>query len=178
MIQPVHRNMFPLMLQSLGHTGTAVEVGVAEGKYADVFLSMWPGRYIMVDQWRHIPGYDDVMNGPDAEHEERHRQAKAVADKYAPRCSMMRCDSADAASAFADRSLDFVYIDGDHSYAGTRRDILAWHSKVKPGGILAGHDYYNRGPQFEVRRAVADTCLGPCGITHEPAAPSWWVRIG
>lgn len=176
MIRPVHRNMFPLYLQAMGLNGTAVEVGVAEGKYSAAFLALWPGKYVMVDRWAHIEGYDDVMNGPDSEHEERFRQAMAVASQYADRVHVMRGDSMQAAERFADRSLDFVYIDADHSFEGCRRDILAWAPKVKVGGVLAGHDYYNM-PPFEVRKAVAVTCGGPCGITHEPC-PSWWVIVG
>lgn len=168
--------MFPLYLQALGHHGTAVEVGVAEGHYSSIFLSLWPGKYVMVDRWAHIPGYDDVMNGPDEEHQERFRQALAVAAQYANRVHVLRADSLTAAEQFGDRTLDFVYIDADHSYAGCKADIYAWAPKVKAGGILAGHDYYNR-PPFEVRRAVAETCGGPCGVTHEPS-PSWWVVVG
>jgi hypothetical protein len=168
--------MFPLFLQALGHTGTAVEVGVAEGNYSAKFLSLWSGKYVMVDRWAHIHGYDDVMNGPDEEHEHRFQQAMEVAKQYVGRVAVLRMDSVRAASSFDDKSLDFVYIDGDHSYEGAKRDILAWAPKVKSGGVLAGHDYYNN-PPFAVRRAVAEVCGGPCGITHE-ACPSWWCRIG
>lgn len=85
-------------------------------------------------------------------------------------------DSVQAASEFADRSLSFVYIDGDHSYEGCRRDILAWAPKVMRGGVIAGHDYYDKEP-FMVRSAVVSVTNGPCGITHEPS-PSWWCHIG
>lgn len=176
MIRPVHRNMFPLFLNALGLNGTAVEVGVAEGKFAASFLPLWSGRYVMVDRWQHIDGYDDVMNGPDAEHELRYRQAMDVANAFPGRVEVCRMDSAAAAALFPDRSLDFVYIDGDHSYEGCRRDIVAWAPKIRAGGVLAGHDYYNQ-PPFEVRKAVAETCGGPCGVTHEPC-PSWWVMVG
>lgn len=179
-MKPVHRNMFPMFLQSLGLCGTAVEVGVAEGNYSREFLRFWPGRYFMVDMWCHIDGYDDVMNGDDAEHEARYQQALGVAQSCPGRCSIYRMDSLAASQQFDDRSLDFVYIDADHSYEGCKRDILAWAPKVKSGGILAGHDYYNHvvgtQAQYMVRKAVADVCGGPCGITHE-AAPSWWVHI-
>jgi hypothetical protein len=168
--------MFPMFLQSLGMCGTAVEVGVAEGNYSRDFLRFWPGSYWMVDLWRHIDGYDDVMNGPDDEHKERHRLAMEVAQHYPGRCAVLRMDTVAASQQFADGSLDFVYIDADHSYEGCKRDILAWAPKVRSRGILAGHDYYNSPPMFEVRKAVAEVCGGPCGITHE-TAPSWWVHI-
>lgn len=175
MNKPIHRNMFPLLVQTLGHTAPAVEVGVAEGNYSRDFLKLWPWEYVMVDRWCHIPGYDDIMNGPDAEHEVRYQQAKLVADAAGPRVKMLRTDSVYAAEQFPDRSLSFVYIDGDHSYDGVCRDIKAWAKKLCPNGILAGHDYYNR-PPFEVRRAVAELCGGPCGITLE-SCPSWWVIV-
>jgi len=40
-------------------------------------------------------------------------------------------------------SLDFVYIDGGHSFDYVMCDIIEWARKVKHGGIVAGHDYYN-----------------------------------
>jgi hypothetical protein len=112
MLKPVHRVEFAWMLRDLGCTGTAVEVGVAEGNFAKEFLSVWPGKYVMVDRWRHIDGYDDVMNGPDEEHEIRYRQAMDVAAPHKDRVAVLRMDSVEAAATFADGSLDFVYLDG------------------------------------------------------------------
>lgn len=53
-----------------------------------------------------------------------------------------RNDTATTAELFDDNSLDFVYVDADHTYEGCKRDILAWLSKVKKNGIICGHDYY------------------------------------
>jgi hypothetical protein len=175
MLKPVHRVEFAWMLRDLGCTGTAVEVGVAEGKFAKDFLAVWPGKYVMVDRWCHIEGYDDVMNGPDEEHEIRYRQAMDVAAPHKDRVAVLRMDSAEAAATFADGSLDFVYLDGDHSFQGVMRDLAAWVPKVRPGGVIAGHDYYDKQP-FAVRSAVRTFFNGPCGITHE-ASPSWWVLV-
>lgn len=176
-MNPTHRNQFPAWLKSLGLVGTAVEVGVAEGCYADLFLSEWPHQYVMVDTWRHLDGYLDCMNGPDNEHEQRYLKAMSVASKYKDRCSILRMDSLEASSKFSDRSLSFVYIDADHSFEGCRKDVLAWAPKIKSGGILAGHDYFDMPPAYKVRSVVSQICNGPCGITHENI-PSWWVRIG
>lgn len=40
-----------------------------------------------------------------------------------------------------DSQADMVFIDGDHSYEGCRDDILNWLPNIKPGGIIAVHDY-------------------------------------
>ena len=55
--------------------------------------------------------------------------------------NVIRKDSSLAAADYADNSVDFVFVDADHSYEGVRKDIIAWFPKVKEGGILAGHDY-------------------------------------
>ena len=50
-------------------------------------------------------------------------------------------DSADAAAMFQDGSVDFCFIDADHTPKGVRRDLAAWWPKIKAGGLLGGHDY-------------------------------------
>ena len=62
-------------------------------------------------------------------------------------------DSVSAAKLYQDKSVDFVFIDGDHRYEMVVRDIEAWFPKLKIGGIIAGHDY---AWCTDVRRAVHD----------------------
>ena len=57
---------------------------------------------------------------------------------------------------FDNESIDFVYIDGDHSYESIQQDLYYWYNKVKPGGIIGGHDYVDVWPG--VIRAVDDLC--------------------
>ena len=48
----------------------------------------------------------------------------------------------DAANLFKDNSIDFVFIDADHSYESVTKDINSWLPKIKKGGIISGHDYF------------------------------------
>jgi predicted O-methyltransferase YrrM len=41
---------------------------------------------------------------------------------------------------FDDGELDLLFIDGDHSYEGVKRDYELYVSKVKPGGLILFHD--------------------------------------
>lgn len=50
-------------------------------------------------------------------------------------------DSLTASCQFPDNYFDFVFIDASHKYEETKADIRLWWQKVKPGAILAGHDY-------------------------------------
>ena len=174
-MKPVHRNQIPAYAMSLGLHGTFVEVGVATGTFMEVILAIWPHTYIGVDRWKHVKDYDDSANVDQELQEKRYASCIETVKKAGQRASVLRLDSCIAASTFDDKSLDVVYIDAEHTYEAVLRDIKAWAPKVKPGGLLCGHDYYNI-PPFEVRRAVA-AIGGPCGITHE-SAPSWWCHIG
>jgi predicted O-methyltransferase YrrM len=54
---------------------------------------------------------------------------------------------------FKDLSLDFVYIDGDHSFEAAYADICAWYPKVKSGGVVSGHDFRPE-KDWEVKAAI------------------------
>lgn len=51
----------------------------------------------------------------------------------------LRMDSVDAAALFENQSVDVLFIDCDHNRVGL--DIDAWREKVKPNGVICGHDY-------------------------------------
>jgi predicted O-methyltransferase YrrM len=60
---------------------------------------------------------------------------------------------------------DVVFIDGDHSYEGCKRDLVVAYSKVKPNGYILGHDYElnmkkaQTAWEFGVRQAVDEFCV-------------------
>jgi hypothetical protein len=88
---------------------------------------------------------------------------------------IIRGDSVENASQVQDGELDFCFIDGDHSYDGCMRDIIAWLPKVRPGGVLCGHDYELKPKRkFGVRQAV-DEKFGDRVKTG--AGGTWFVRI-
>lgn len=82
---------------------------------------------------------------------------------------LVTADSTRAADLFDDYSLHAVFIDADHSFESVTADLTAWWSKVRFGGIIAGHDYHTHaGVRLAVNRFFAD---------HRPPWPesqSWW----
>ena len=80
--------------------------------------------------------------------------AKSLKQKY-PNCKIIRKTSMEATKEFKDKSIDFVYIDGNHTFKYVAEDICEWSKKVKSGGIIAGHDYIYANPKsFHVRYVV------------------------
>lgn len=61
-----------------------------------------------------------------------------------------------AAVQFEDKSVDFLFIDADHTYDSVVKDINTWLPKMKEGSIISGHDYFTAEG---VKRAV-DEILG------------------
>ena len=76
-------------------------------------------------------------------------------------------DSAQAANRYADGSLDFVFIDADHTADAVSRDLAAWWPKVRPGGFLGGHDIDESGVNLAVSRFSAAIGLSfrRCGMS-------------
>jgi Methyltransferase domain len=130
----------------LGFKGSAVELGVKQGGFAEEVLTAWPGvsNYYLVDPWVHQADYADIANVPDSQHNEFMAEALARTARFGTKVHTVRKFSFDAAADFADCSLDFVYVDAVHDYEGALRDILDWWPKLKPGGILSGHDYFDQ----------------------------------
>jgi predicted O-methyltransferase YrrM len=60
---------------------------------------------------------------------------------------------AEIRGVLADRPVDFLFIDGDHSYAGVRQDFETYGALVRGGGLIALHDITpGRDPTIEVPR--------------------------
>ena len=59
-------------------------------------------------------------------------------------------DSKDVGRDWKFGKVDLVFIDGDHSHEGCMGDWLQWKNHIKPGGIVAFHDYKSiYGPGVE-----------------------------
>lgn len=117
-------------------TAIAVEIGVHRGEFAAAMLHRCPfERYFCVD---HYLPYSDMPNDRVLDRALAH---SALA-RYGDRVYWQEIDAIEALSLAEDSSLDFVYIDGCHAHWAVDAEIrLAW-TKIRPGGILAGHDYH------------------------------------
>lgn len=129
------------MAELFGELGFKVgaEIGVEEGVFSEVLCNSIPGlKLYAIDPWKAYEGYRDHVSQSylDSIH-------AATLNRLAPyNVEVMRLFSAKAVKKFKDNSLDFVYIDANHELPHIMDDICAWEKKVRPGGIVSGHDYY------------------------------------
>lgn len=132
-----------------------VELGVLCGEHAYKILSINPNcKLHCVDLWDLNPekNKDYVNNTYVRDNNARkmrdvgfgqscYDRAVEMVKPFGDRANILKMSSEEAVLGFGDGSLDFVYIDADHSYVGVRRDLELWYPKIKRGGYIAGHDY-------------------------------------
>lgn len=122
----------------LGFT-TGAEIGTEKGRYAEALCRTIPNlKLYCIDYWESYPQYTDFVR-PDT-FRNIYKIARRKLAQY--NCVLIKKFSMDAVKDFADGSLDFVFIDGNHRYDFVRDDIRQWSKKVRKGGIVSGHDYY------------------------------------
>lgn len=136
------------------------ELGVLRGKTLFRLLEGCPWlSMIAVDQWKTVE-LRDVPCAETYSHFDMNGLRQSVINTanrlYKDRCQVLVGDTSLMASNVEDQSLDFVFIDGDHTSEGVSRDIKAWAPKVKTGGMILGHDL----SWPTVNEVINDLCPG------------------
>lgn len=116
-----------------------VEIGSYQGESTEMFAQAGFKKITAVDPWIDegetttygVP-YANVEHAFD-NRTEAYSQIEKIKDF-----------SVNAANQFEDNSLDFVYIDGLHTYEAVKEDIEAWLPKIKLTGFIGGHDAAGR----------------------------------
>ena len=125
------------------------EVGCMEGATSSKLLKFCPKlKLICVDLWE--SDYDVLSDYCKETYkawdfDEIKRRFDYVVSPYRHRVTELQGLSWEMADRVEDGSLDFVFIDADHSYESVKKDIIAWVPKLKPGGLLSGHDIHLEG---------------------------------
>ncbi len=132
-IPNIGRDNLPSLFRELGFK-TGAEVGVYLGDYSEKLCKGNQNlKLYYIDPWEGYHIYDsDVSKKAYITAQEKLREYN---------CKLIKKTSAKAVKEFADGSLDFVYIDGNHEFNHVIEDIMIWSKKVRIGGIISGHDY-------------------------------------
>lgn len=124
------------------------EIGVWLGETSYFFSQFFPEAHLyLIDPWKPSKQYLENGQGPSHIQQEYDWARQNVHRLFQnnSQVSILQKTSHDALSLVPNH-LDLVFIDGDHSYEAVKHDIQNWKKKVRPGGILAGHDYHSDFP--------------------------------
>lgn len=128
--------------------GFGAEIGVLYGDTSDYLLSEIPNLTLFsVDPYLEYEEPDRAQE----QMNEFERRARERLARFGLRSKMLKTTSVEAAPFVMDQSLDFVFIDALHTYDAVKEDIATWYPKVRPGGLVAGHDWRWEGVGQAVR---------------------------
>ncbi len=179
------RYYLPNLLALMKLDGIGVEVGTAEGHFSEALLMRSSLEVLYsVDSWEHLPSekYNDVANISQKEHDRNYLACKKRLKRFGKRSVIMKMTSLEASKVFVgDERFDLVYVDANHHREVVVQDLNIWYSKVKKGGIFAGHDYIEDGlydlGRFGVKSAV-DEFTYKHGemllVCEEETWPTWY----
>lgn len=140
------------MLEALPKQATIAEIGTQHGKFAEqMMLTTQPQKFHIIDI--DLALFQNSLA--------QHSHLKQALEKKL--VMLHKGDSSTVISTFPDSYFDWIYIDGDHSYEGVKKDIEKSHAKLKSDGLLVFNDYTYWSPYemipYGIPRAVNEFCL-------------------
>jgi hypothetical protein len=153
---------------------SGAELGVWKGRTFKHLLKTLPSLYLTgVDLYAPQPNstgpekWTPGENGHEWDHERYYQDVLNFCKETGGRGRILRMKTSDAAKLIEDESLDFVFIDADHSFEGCNEDIKNWSPKVKKGGYIIGHDVNWESVNRAIRENFGDDF-------HEEEDNVWW----
>jgi hypothetical protein len=137
-----------------------VEVGVWKGDFARDILTACPAinRYYMIDPWARLPDWNKPFNVEPLVFDDIFAEAMEKTAFAAQRITVLRGRTREVIDQIPDGSLDFAYIDGDHTLRGITIDLIRLLPKMREGGIIAGDDFVNTPWQHDLRYEPTLVC--------------------
>lgn len=153
-------NLVPLanrydLLDLLPKGGIVAELGVDNGGFSTEILNRTnPKKLHLIDVWNSKRYHDGLKNNVKNKFKNEIESGKV---------EMNLGLSTEVVSTFPDNYFDWIYIDTEHSYNVTKSELETYSKKLKPGGIIAGHDYINgiwvTMVRYGVIEAVSEFCV-------------------
>lgn len=138
------------LLEKIKPGDKCAEIGVFKGDFAEFILKMEPSELHLVDPWI------SIMDVPARWHaiaqEDMDNIKQDVIDRFSAdsRVNIISKYSIDALDDIEDNSLDWIYLDANHSYSFAQQDLENWWLKLKAGGFLCGNAYQDDDAQIRL----------------------------
>lgn len=157
------RQALALVMRNLQYK-KAVEIGTRRGDSAVIWCGAIPElKLVCIDPWKDRT-------------EEYEKTTERLSDYNV---HVIRLASMDVVRGFANGSVDFVYIDGNHEFDCCCADIIYWSQKVRPGGLVLVHDYCVSRRSGVMRAVDAYTeahRILPWYVTRDYEPTAFWER--
>ena len=146
--------------------GVVAEIGVFKGDFSKQIIELvTPSKFFLLDMFdgETCSGNADGNYVVGANMTDEYNNLNNTLGKL-DGVSLIKGDSSISLSTFPDNYFDMIYIDGDHSYPGCKRDLEMAINKIKHNGYIMGHDYemnMNKAHTnyiFGVRQATDEFC--------------------
>jgi hypothetical protein len=134
---------------------TMLEVGVWKGEYAQQLLKKCDciKQYCMIDPWANLPDWNKPFNVSSKVFDEVYDEAMKRTEFASSKRIVLRGTTKTVIDGITDNSLDFAYIDGDHTLRGITIDLNKVFPKIREGGLLGGDDFtttpWQHGSRYE-----------------------------
>jgi hypothetical protein len=146
----------------------AVEVGVYQGDNAlSILQNLNIRKMHLVDPYKVFVEPSSRM-GRTEDFPENEKIAREKLKGYADKCHWHICRSDEVDLP----AVDFVYVDGSHEYENVIKDLYYCWSIIRPGGILAGHDWHSKGVNKAVQEFSEKTGKK---VYRADGKSDWWI---
>lgn len=143
-------------------TPLCCELGVLKGDFSEMLFRLLNATIIMVDPFKlGEKYYDDGMNYLRIAYSDQ-EDYDFVSNRFKAEIANGRAKiekeySFESVCSWEDFIFHFIYHDASHLYEDLSRDLVQWKNKLRPDGLMCGHDYIDH-PSFGVKKAVDEFC--------------------
>lgn len=160
-------------INSLKGELVGVEVGVCLAHTTEAYAKGIKNlkKLYAVDNYPTFVDWD----GSDWNKDRQDLMKKAAQEKmlaYKNKVEIHHVPSEEFVKTIEDESLDFVFIDGDHSFEAALKDFQNYYPKVKTGGIFGGHDIQLDSVRNALTYFLKEKSNEVIGVTNS----AWYLR--
>lgn len=131
------------------------EIGVLKGDFAQRMLRAVVSieKYYMIDPWRNLDDWNKPANKSDDVFERYLSEAMEKTEFASEKRVILRGKTTEVIHEIEDSTLDYAYIDGDHTLKGISIDLVNVYAKIRNDGWIGGDDFtptvWQHSPRFD-----------------------------
>lgn len=182
LLSDLKHRIFPRPFERLAISGKkliGVEIGVYKAEHTESLLKNLDIKQLyLVDPYEMYNEYNEGRIHYGVDQDPLHIAKKEAIQRlarFSDKISWIFKKSSDVTDEIPDE-LDFVYIDGNHEEKFVYEDIISFYPKIRKGGVIGGHDFYNgfcREHDGVIRAVTSFSTDNNTNLCVE--LPDWWI---